>query len=131
MNFFSNIKFSHLSAQNTWQNLLNVTDENDVIPFNTGNQVMNNEDLMNLVSRILLYVAGALIFVFVFVIAYGAFTWIKAGDNEESIKKAKKIYTNGIIGLLISLTFGIFIVIFAQIIGVQNVSNLWQVNIFS
>ena len=42
--------------------------------------------------------------VFLAVVLYGGFTWMTAGGNEESVKKARQLITNGTIGVIIIIS---------------------------
>ena len=57
-----------------------------------------------IVGRIIRVALGLLGIIFVGLTTYGGFLWMTSGGNEENVKKAKTLITNGIIGLLIIVT---------------------------
>lgn len=62
---------------------------------------------------LLIRYAGSFVgLVFVIIILYAGFQWMTAGGNEEKVSKAKKLLTNGVIGVgivLLSLSIWVFI----------------------
>ncbi len=54
-----------------------------------------------IIGRLILYALTFVGVIFLILTVYAGFTWMTAGGNEEKIKKAKKIITNSIIGLII------------------------------
>ncbi len=70
------------------------------------------------VGQIISSILGILGFIFFGLTLYAGFTWMTAGGNEEKIKKAKKIITSSIIGLIIVITaYSISRFIIGQIIS--------------
>lgn len=68
----------------------------------------------NIIEAFLLPIVGVL---FITIIVVGGLVYITSGGNEESIKKAKKILTSGIVGLLIVTLSYTIIRIFVAILG--------------
>lgn len=66
-----------------------------------GNILVTNVDLPQLVFNVIRYVLGFLGVVAVVVIIIGGFMWMTAAGNEDKVAKAKKILTQGLIGLII------------------------------
>ncbi len=65
------------------------------------------------VGYIIRTVLTLLAILFVALMVYGGYLWMTAGGNEESVKKAKTLITNSIIGLAIAFTayaIGYFII---------------------
>ncbi len=56
-----------------------------------------------IIGDIIFYVLSFVGVIFLILTIYAGFTWMTAGGNEEKIKKAKKLLTNSIIGLIIAL----------------------------
>ena len=50
---------------------------------------------------------------------YGGFLWITAGDNEEQLVKAKKVFTSGWIGIGIATGFIIVLAFLGYVFGVN------------
>lgn len=59
------------------------------------------EDPRIIAARIIRAALGFLGIVALGIVLYGGFVWMTSGGNEEKISKAKKILTNGLIGLII------------------------------
>lgn len=56
--------------------------------------------------------------IFLILIIYGGILWMTGGGNPETIKKAKSILVNSLIGLLIILlSYGFTIFVFQQLTG--------------
>jgi len=56
--------------------------------------------IVGTVGRVFISLLGVL---FISYTIYGGFLWLTSGGNEEKIEKAKKIISNGVIGLFIVL----------------------------
>lgn len=52
---------------------------------------------------------------------YGGLTWVSSGGNEENLKKAQKIFTSSIIGLVIVLTSFFLIKLIGLILKINNI----------
>ena len=69
---------------------------------------LTNPNLPDVVGGIINSVLGILGTVFLVLIIYAGFTWMKAAGNEEKIQKAQKTIRSSTIGLLIvALAFAI------------------------
>ena len=69
-------------------------------------------DIRVVITRIINVALGFLGIMVVLIILYGGFTWMTAGGDVDRVESAKKIITNGIIGLIIiilSFAFSSFI----------------------
>lgn len=64
---------------------------------------LGTEDVRVTVAKIIRAAFALLGIVFVVIVLYGGFLWMTAAGNEEQIDKARKIITNGVIGLAIML----------------------------
>lgn len=64
---------------------------------------LGTSDLKQVVINIIKWILGILGLVAVIMIMYGGFIWMTAGGNIEKVKKAKKIITRAVIGLVIVL----------------------------
>jgi len=60
-------------------------------------------DVLDRVAKIIKYVLGALVMLFMVLIIYAGFKWMTAGGNEDNINSAKKIMTSAIIGVVVIL----------------------------
>lgn len=64
---------------------------------------LGTSDLKQVVINIIKWILGVMSLVVVIMIIYGGFIWMTAGGNVEKVKKAKKIITRAVIGLVIVL----------------------------
>lgn len=64
---------------------------------------LSSTDIRVTVANIIRYALGLLGIVAVIICLYGGFIWMTSGGNEEKVTQAKKILTNGLIGLVIML----------------------------
>jgi hypothetical protein len=72
-------------------------------------------------ARIVRAALGFLGIIALGVVLYGGFVWMTSGGNEEKITRAKKILTNGLIGLIIIvLAFSIVQYIINTFLGVRR-----------
>jgi hypothetical protein len=62
-----------------------------------------NGDPRVIAARLIRVALGFLGLIALVIVLYGGFVWMTSGGNEEKISKAKKILTNGLIGLIIIL----------------------------
>lgn len=60
-------------------------------------------DLMDVIGNVIQWVLGFLGLIATIFIIVGGFQWMTSAGDEEKIAKAKKLMTNGIIGLVIVL----------------------------
>lgn len=64
---------------------------------------LGTADLQSTVIKIVQWALGFLGLVAVIIIMYGGFVWLTAAGNEDKVRKAKKIITQAVIGLIIIL----------------------------
>lgn len=62
---------------------------------------LTNADLTTVIGRIVKIVIGFLGLIAVVIILIGGFQWMTSGGDEDKIKNARKLMTNGVIGLFI------------------------------
>ena len=62
---------------------------------------LTNADLTVVIGRIVKIVIGFLGLIAVVIILIGGFQWMTSGGDEDKIKNARKLMTNGVIGLFI------------------------------
>jgi len=68
----------------------------------TGSQAgLSNTPLPNIAASVIQVVLGLIGAAFFILFVYGGFLWMTARGNDEQIKKAKKLITNAVIGLVI------------------------------
>lgn len=60
----------------------------------------DTEGLTNTIIKTIFYLVGT---IFLILMVYGGFVWLKASGKEDDINKAKKIITTSIIGMVIIL----------------------------
>ncbi len=65
---------------------------------------LGTEDVRVTVAKIIRAFLGLLGIVAVVIILYGGFLWMTSGGNEDQVDKARKVITNGVIGLAIILS---------------------------
>jgi hypothetical protein len=63
----------------------------------------NKADPVQMVTNIINLCLGFLALISVIIILIGGFQWMTAGGNDDKVGKAKKLMTNGLIGLVIVL----------------------------
>lgn len=61
-------------------------------------------DLPTTIASIIRTILGFLGIVAVVIVLMGGFKWMTAGGNEDKVKEAKRLITQGIIGLVITLS---------------------------
>jgi hypothetical protein len=71
-----------------------------------------------LIGTIIYVILGLVGVIFLGFALYGAITWMTAGGNEEKVKKANKILTGALFGLLITLA--------AYIISYFLINYFWE-----
>lgn len=64
---------------------------------------LGNEDPRVVAASIINVFLGFLGIIAVVIVLLGGFKWMTAGGNEDQIETAKKLITNGVIGLIIIL----------------------------
>jgi hypothetical protein len=75
-------------------------------------------DIRLVVANIIRVAFGLLGIVFLVLVLYAGFLWMTAGGNDEQIGSAKKMLTNGIIGLVIMLSaYGIVSFVISKLLG--------------
>ncbi len=80
------------------------------------------EDPRIIAARIIRAALGFLGIIALIIVLYGGFAWMTSAGNEERIAKAKKILTNGLIGLIIIVfSFGITQFVLNKLIEVTGV----------
>lgn len=99
----------------SWDEILGVDKED----YNFLGAAMDRAEAEQFVKNISLVAVSGLGLVMVGVSAYGAFLWTTAMDNEEKVKKGRKIAMGGIIGLLIVVGFIGILGIIAVILGIS------------
>lgn len=81
------------------QSGLNAT--GDVAGYDTGATATTFEAIISSVIYIVISFIGVIFFV---LLIYGGFIWMTAQGSDEKVGKAKKIVTNSVIGLIITLS---------------------------
>ena len=82
---------------------------------------LGTADLESTVIKIIQWALGFLGLVAVIIIMYGGFIWMTAAGNEEKVRKAKKIITQAVIGLvIIMLAWAIVTFIIGRLNGILN-----------
>lgn len=61
-------------------------------------------DIRVIIAKIIRAAFALLGLVFLVIVLYGGFLWMTAGGNEEKISSAKRLFFNGVIGLVIMLS---------------------------
>ncbi|MSU75161.1 MAG: hypothetical protein EXS55_01460 [Candidatus Magasanikbacteria bacterium] len=74
-------------------------------------------DIRVIIARIIRIALGLLGIVLLVIILYGGFLWMTAGGNEEQIGQAKKVMTNGVIGLAIILSAYSIVLFIMRMLG--------------
>jgi len=77
--------------------------ENSLTELSNQGLSAGSGDLPTIIAGIINVVLGLLGLVFVVLIVYAGFLWMTAGGNAETVKKAKGIMINAIIGLVITV----------------------------
>lgn len=85
-------------------------------------------DIRMTVVDIIKIVLGFLGIIVVIIILYAGFKWMTAGGNEENVTEAKKMLTNGIIGLIIILSaYALATFIISYMVGATTDTQvIWQ-----
>ncbi len=73
----------------------------DDISTNSG---LSDTDPREVMAKIIKFTMSFLAIISVLIILYGGFKWMTATGNEDQVAEAKKIITQGIIGLIIILS---------------------------
>jgi len=93
---FSAVPVAHAQDPNIiWGNV----DQNEI-----GNQIgLGSEDPRIIAANVVRVLLGFLGIIAVIIILFGGFKWMTAGGNDEKVGEARKLMTQGIIGLIIIL----------------------------
>lgn len=67
----------------------------------SGELPLSNAEPTEVVIKIINIALGFLALIAVILILVGGFQWMTAGGNDDKVAKAKKLITNGLIGLII------------------------------
>lgn len=67
-------------------------------------QGSQDDNLYDLIDKVMNWLFGFLGILAVLVILYGGFKWMTAGGDDDKVGEAKKLIINGIIGLIIILS---------------------------
>ncbi len=74
------------------------------IGLDYGNNIgLGNNDPITMTTNVINLVLGLLGLIAVVIILIGGFKWMTAGGNEDRVGEAKKMITQGLIGLVIIL----------------------------
>lgn len=74
------------------------------IGLDYGNNIgLGNNDPITMTTNVINLVLGLLGLIAVIIILIGGFKWMTAGGNEDKVSEAKKMITQGLIGLVIIL----------------------------
>ena len=92
------------------------------------NPVADFTSLISLLIRIVFFVAGISLLIFLF---WGALDWIMSAGDKEKLAKAQNKITNALIGMLLMVAaVAIFGVISGDVLGIiQNTPTGWIINI--
>lgn len=86
-----------------------------------GEAGLGSADLTTTIANIIRTVMGFLGIIAVIIILVGGFLWMTSGGNEEKVKKAKKVLTSGVIGLVIVIAaFSIAQFVITRVAGVAE-----------
>ncbi|OGH68489.1 MAG: hypothetical protein A3D53_00190 [Candidatus Magasanikbacteria bacterium RIFCSPHIGHO2_02_FULL_45_10] len=77
-------------------------------------------DIRVIVARVIRVALGLLGIIFLILILYGGYLWMTAGGNAEQIAAAKKVLTNGTIGLIIILSAYSIVLLIMNILGLGS-----------
>ncbi|MFA6105837.1 MAG: Ig-like domain-containing protein [Patescibacteria group bacterium] len=91
-----------------------------------------DQDIRVIIAKIIRSALAFVGIVLVVIILYGGFIWMTAGGNDERVNQAKRIITNGVIGLVVILSsYGIASFVIRQLVnGINGVNgNGGNVNI--
>lgn len=107
-----------ISKQGSWVNIIfgrqDLPEELNILGWGLA-----TSDLKSIVRTILIIATSGLGVGLIGVNAYGGYTWITAGDNEEQLIKAKKIFKDGWVGIGIAFGFIAVLAILAYILRVN------------
>jgi hypothetical protein len=94
---------------------------------NPGN-VSDASGSVNVFAKFLSSIIGVLTVVgiiwFIIVLITGAISWIGAGNDKNAVENAKKKITNGIIGLIITITAVLILDLFGTLLGIPGILNI-------
>lgn len=81
-----------------------ISDLGDNLDEVGGGAGLENQDLTDTIGLLIGVLLGFLGVVFLVLIIYAGLLWMTAAGNEDSVKKAKSILLNSVIGLIILLS---------------------------
>lgn len=110
---FSIEKISRILVFEKWYDFLGI-DEDDISFLDA-----DLSGFKSLIKTLIILAFSALIVALVFVVFYGGFLWVTAGDKEEQLQKAKKVMKDGIMAIVIAFGFLLLLGIIAGILGVN------------
>jgi hypothetical protein len=131
-----------LAAEVKWDSLGFVNCGNDLNPITEdadgrhGGDVANPCDsfdkLLKVVNKVINFVLFSLIIPFAAIMfAYAGILLLTSGGNESQMKKAKKIFTNVLIGIVVALAAWLIVGTILSILSYGGVNFLEKVNIFN
>lgn len=97
--------------------------------FNSNNNcdtVASTLVLNSFALDIFVLLLAVMFIIFTFLVFRSRIMYITAGDNEDAVKRSKKIATAALIGFLF-IFFGLII---GQILALSLGSNIWQIKLF-
>ncbi len=80
-------------------------------------------NIASLINIIIPFLLIALAVIFLVMLLLGAFTWITSGGTPENLKKAQKIFTFAVMGLVIVLLSFAAVRIINLLLGLDTSSN--------
>jgi len=93
-----------------------------IIFGNTGAPDISQATPATIIGNLVAYLFGFLGVIFLVLAIYGGILWMTAQGNEEQSTKARKIITQAIVGLLITLAVGSLYVLIRVLLGVVGVA---------
>lgn len=70
----------------------------------TANSGLTDRDLTDIIGGFIQVALSLLGIIFLLLVLYAGFLWMTAGGNDDQIKQAKSLMTNGAVGLVIIIT---------------------------
>ena len=91
---------------------------------NMGDVPLGPNDPVQIITQIITIVLAFLGLIAVIIILLGGFKWMTAGGNEDKVGEAKKMMTQGLIGLIIILAaYGIASFVIEKALDVTGAST--------
>ena len=91
--------------------------------ISSGTQ-LGNQNPIAVASYIINVILGLLGVIFLVLIIWGGFTWMKARGNEEEVTRAKNIIISATIGLVIILaSYGIMMFLYMTILNISGAAT--------